>query len=91
LYTFGGSKLLKFLPNAEITPSDTLGLLSLIKKPYGLPTAIAHSPIIKSDDVPNLAKGKPSPSILKIAISCSVSMPTNAASNSALLLMTTVI
>src|ERR1043166_2607748 len=61
-------------PRAETTP-----VVTVPERPNGLPTAITVSPIIRSDDVPIDAAGRPFASTRRTATSLSGSTPTSLA------------
>ena len=59
-------------PRAETTP-----VVTVPERPNGLPTAMTLSPIIRSDDVPTGAAGRPLASTRSTATSLSGSTPTS--------------
>ena len=60
---------------ALITPAVTLGSVLPSTNPYGLPIAIAHSPMSNPFDVPSVATGSFFASILRTARSFASSIP----------------
>ena len=67
-------------PTALITPTDTLGSVLPSTNPNGLPMAMLHSPMSRSDDVPSGATGRSRASMRSTARSFWSSSPTSVAS-----------